>query len=76
MSKEDAEPIREVGAEVLAGHQATFDPKMRRRRIVTNDQIIAFQETDCLRGLDEYGNEPGFRSFSGDQWRRHGGLTS
>jgi predicted chitinase len=81
VSKEDAEPVREVRAEDFAGYQAALAPEMRRSRIVTKNQITAFltnvsQETDHLKTLEEYGNESYFRSFLGDQSRYHGEVTS
>jgi predicted chitinase len=81
VSKEDAEPVREVRADDLAGHQAALVPEMRRSTIVTRNQIAAFLanvswETDYLRALDEYGSESCIRSFLGDQWRYHGEVTS
>jgi predicted chitinase len=71
VSKEDAEPVREVRVEDLAGYQAALVPEMRRSRIVTKNPTIAFlanisQETDNLKTLEECGNESYFCSFFGD----------
>ena len=81
MSKEDAEPVREVRAEDLAGLQAALVPEMRRSRIATENQILAFlanvsQETDHLRTLEECGNESYFGSCLGDQWSCQGEVRS
>ena len=81
MSKEDAEHVREVRAEDLAGYQAALATEMRRSRIDTKNQLTAFltnvsQETNHLKTLEEYGNESYVCSFLGDQSRYHGEVTS
>ena len=58
-------------------HASALAGPMRRAKITPTLCIAAFlgnvvQETDRLKTLEEYGAEPYFRSFLGEQWRFHG----
>src|SRR5215207_2362426 len=61
----------------LKGDVEALLPEMVKAGITTKQRAAAFlanvsQETDHLKTLEEYGEEPYFRSFLGDQWRYHG----